>query len=187
MNDDLPGLFNAFCQFCESATSSVRAQCCSFATTVGDVSSPRFLLSAVMRYSKDGFTSPCAVVQTVDPSIPDSKFLIKLRCGRILETSPEFLHHPRDPDIASIPSTVPTFRRELDNISEIDLALLANPKELEDDEKLWLRYHNLLNHLSRDDMFRLSKAGVLPKSLQKFRYRVPFCAGCAFGKAHRRQ
>ena len=83
VNDDLPGLFNALCQFCESAASSVRAQCCSFATTVGDVSSPSFPLSAVMRYSKDGFTLPCTVLQTVDPSIPDSKFLIKLHCGRI--------------------------------------------------------------------------------------------------------
>ena len=79
---------------------------------------------------------------------------------------------------------MPTFRRELENISDLDLAFLANPKELEDDEKLWLRYHNLLNHLGRDDMFWLSKAEMLPKSLQKFCYRTRFCADCAFGKAH---
>lgn len=185
VNDDLPGLFNAFCQYCEAVESSLRAQYCSFASTAGDVLSPSFPLSVVMRYSKDGFTSPCTVLQTVDPSILDSKFLVKLNCGRILEASPEFLHHPDDPDIASIPSTIPTFWRELENISDLDLAFLENPKDLEDDEKLWLRYHNLLNHLGRDDMFRLSKAGVLPRSLQKFRYRAPFCAGCAFGKAHR--
>ena len=36
-------------------------------------------------------------------------------------------------------------------------------------------------------MYRLASCGVIPKSLQKFRYRAPFCAACAFGKAHRRQ
>ena len=56
----------------------------------------------------------------------------------ILETSPEFVHHPDDPNIASIPSTVPNFRRELENILDMDLTFLANSRELEDDEKLWL-------------------------------------------------
>ena len=165
----------------------MRAHYCTFRVASGDVSSPSFPLSAVMRYSKDGFTSPCTILKSVDPAKPDSQFLLKLQCGRILESSPEFVHHPDDPDIAAIPSTVPNFRRELENVSDLDLAFLANPRELEHDEKLWLRYHNQLNHLGRADMFRLSQSGVLPQCLQKFRYRAPFCAGCTFGKAHRRQ
>ena len=176
VNDDLPSLFSALCQYCSSSASSLRAHYCVFRVASGDVSSPSFPLSAVMRYSKDGFTSPCAILKSVDPAKPDSQFLLKLQCGRILESSPEFVHHPDDPDIAAIPSTVPNFRREFDNVSDLDLAFLANPRELEDDEKLWLRYHNQLNHLSRADMFRLSQSGVLLQRLQKFRYRAPFCA-----------
>ena len=36
-------------------------------------------------------------------------------------------------------------------------------------------------------MFHLSQSGVLPQCLQKIQYHAPFCAGCAFGKAHCRQ
>ena len=54
------------------------------------------------------------VLQPRDPSIPDSQCLIKLNCGKISETSPEFLHHPEDPDIISILFTVSNFRRDLE-------------------------------------------------------------------------
>ena len=191
INDDAPGLFTVFCDFWGTRASSLRAQYCSFNTHQNTVSSsapfPSIPLASVMRYSKDSFTSPCTVLQSVNPMDPDSKFTIKLKCGRVLQTTQEFLHHPADPDIAAIPSTVPDFRRELENISDSDLHFLANPVDLDVDEQLWLRVHNNLNHLPRDDMYRLAKCGVIPKSLQKFRYRAPFCAACAFGKAHRRQ
>ena len=84
-----------------------------------------------------------------------------------MKTSPEFLCHPVDPDIASIPSTVPDFRKELEHISDADLAFLSNPRESDEDEQLWLRYHNLLNHLDRDDMFRICQTGVIPKRVQR--------------------
>ena len=109
----------------------------------------------------------------------DSKFTIKLTCGRVLQTTHEFLHHPADPDIAAIPSTVPAFHWELENISDSALYFFANPGALNSDEQLCLHVHNTLNHLPR-----LAKCGVIPKSLHKFRYKAPFYAACAFGEAH---
>ena len=75
----------------------------------------------------------------------------------------------------------------MENISDSDLASLANPTELDEGERLWLRYNYMLNYLGWDDMFRLSQTGVLLKRLQKFRYCSSFCNSCAFGKEHRRQ
>ena len=80
VNDDIPGLFSASCQFCGSSTTLARAHFCSFATVGGDLSSSSFPLFAVMRCSRDRFTSPCTVLQSIDPAKPDSQLFIKLRC-----------------------------------------------------------------------------------------------------------
>ncbi len=71
--------------------------------------------------------------------------------------------------------------------SDEDLSFLANSRPLESIEKEWLQWHNRLNHLSRSGMIQLVHAGVLPKKFLRFRNSAPFCASCAFGKAHRRQ
>ena len=134
INDHIPKLFSALCDFWGTCASSLQAQYCSFNANRSPVSSSApsssFPLASIMRYSKVGFTKPCTVLQSADPTQPDSQFTIKLECGRVLQTIPEFLHHPTDPDIAAIPPTVPDFCEELEHISDLDLHFLANPVDL---------------------------------------------------------
>ena len=171
VNDEVPKIFHTFCQFCSHSVSALRSHYCCYNTSASSSKDLQslFPLSPVMRYSKDGFTSPCTVLQSVDPSIPDSHFTIKLKCVRVLQVSPEYVSHPADPDIAAIPSTVPDFQRDVNLLSANDLAFLVHPTDLDVDKKLWLYHHNNLNHLSWEDMYRLSKCGILPAQLQKFR------------------
>ena len=185
INESASGIFSTFCHFISHGASSARAQFCSFTTKSS--SHNIFVPHSVWRYSRDGFTSPCQVLRMADSEGVSPQIVIKLQCGRVLHTSPEFLQHMEDPDVALIPSKVSQFRKEVDLLSDDDLSFLANPRALEPVEEEWLRWHHRLNHLSRTGMIQLVHAGLLPKKFLRFRHSSPFCASCAFGKAHRRQ
>ena len=83
-----------------------------------------------MRYSCDGFTSLCHILHTDDEDGSSPKIFIKLRCGRTLHTSPEFLQNVDDLDVASVSSTISKFRKQVDTLSDADLSFLANPRSL---------------------------------------------------------
>ena len=120
---------------------------------------------------------------------PDTGCLykIKLKSGRIFETDRAHLQYCDDVDIACIPTEGKDYEREIPNLSDEDLSFLAHPTPLSKDDEDWLYHHNRLNHLGRSEMHKLAVAGVLPKNLQQYKLKSPFCASCAFGKAHRRQ
>lgn len=141
----------------------------------------------ILRYSRDGLTSLCKVVSTKDAITSHPMIKINLTCGRVFDASPSFLQHPSDPDIACVPLQPDDYRHALPDLSQDDLSFLANPTSLTDLDKEWLHHHYALNHLSRDDMYKLARANVLPKKFLRYKNSAPFCASCAFGKGHRRQ
>ena len=146
-----------------------------------------FCVGEILRYSRDGFTSLCRVVSLNQLNEKAPLVKIKLTCGRVIDASTTFLQHPLDPDITCVPLDRDDYSRELPNLNSDDLSFLTNPSPLSPDDEEWLRHHYMLNHLSRDAMYNLASAGVLPKKLLMYKTASPFCASCAFGKAHRRQ
>ena len=137
-----------------------------------------------MRYFCDGFTPLCHILRTEDADGVNPRVFIKLKCGRTLDTSPEYLQHVADPDVASVPSTISEFRKQISSLSDEDLSFLGNPRALEPIEREWLQWQNCLNQLSRSGMIQLVQAAVHPKKFLRFRNSAPFGASFAFGKAH---
>ena len=69
-----------------------------------------------------------------------------------------------------------------------DTAIEANLPELTERDKktLMLRWHYRLGHMPFKDLKATAKAGLLDKRLATIG-EFPFCPGCQFGKAHKRQ
>ena len=124
INDTDAGIFSSFCHFCLSQASWSRVQFCAYASRDLPASS-RFILNSLMRYSRDGFTSPCHIFCTEDADGVNPRVFIKLKCGCTLDTSPKYIQHVADPDVASVPSTTSEFRKELASLSDQDLSFLA--------------------------------------------------------------
>lgn len=181
--------FEKFCHFCSTKSASIRHPWSSYfsahTTIDNEPTILQFKPGTKLRYSRDGYTSSCVVLES---SVSDPNVInIRLYDGEELSTSPTFLQHIDDPDIACVPESPSDFVREVPMLDDEDLSFLSNPKALDDDDIEYLEYHNRLNHLSRDDMYRLSSMNVIPSKFQKYKTSSPFCASCAFGKAHRRQ
>ena len=114
-------------------------------------------------------------------------YKIKLESGRVFNTFPVFLQHHDDIDIACIPTNENDYAKEIPSLSNDDLSFLAHLTALSQEDQDWLYHHNRLNHLSRNEMYKLAVVSVIPKRIAKYRLKSLFCASCAFGKAHRRQ
>ena len=114
------GLFLPFCHFCSQKASSLKVPLCTFFTRL-PVSPISFLPNSTMRYSCDGFTSLCRILSTDGVNEPGPKIYIKLSCDHTLHTSPEFLQHVEDSDVASVPSTLADYRKQIDDLSDDDL------------------------------------------------------------------
>ena len=134
INDSNSGIFSTFCHFCSAQASGLWAHFCSYSTRAKSVSSI-YAPHSVMRYSCDGYTSPCQIIHVDNEDGVSPVISIKLQCGRILRTSPEHLQHLADPDVASVPSTVAEYQKQVDSLSDEDLSFLANPQALEPVEK----------------------------------------------------
>lgn len=184
--------FRTFCNYCVETSTDLRTQWSSYYSVHTNVSNDSFSTSTfnegeILRYSRDGFTCECKVISKSADSAGEVKYMIKLAGGRVFETMKPFLQCLDDVDIACIPEKEHDYAREIPTLSKEDLNYLAHPTALSKDDQDWLYHHNRLNHLGRAEMHKLAVTGVLPKNLCKYNLKSPFCASCAFGKAHRRQ
>ena len=180
-----------FCNYCRASSSSIRSHWFGYFTacpTIENIiSDSAFNEGDILRYSRDGFTSECKVLERITDSNDLTTYRIKLKGGRVFITPDSFLQLSDEIDIGCIPEKESDYEKEVPSLSKEDLAYLAHPTSLSTDDQEWLSTHNKLNHLSRDEMYKLAVAGILPKKFDKYRLKSPFCASCAFGKAHRRQ
>lgn len=184
--------FRTFCNYCVETSNTLRTQWSSYYSVHTNISGDSFSTvhfneGETLRYSRDGFTCECKVMSRAEDLAGKFKYAVKLSGGRVLETTKPFLQYLDDVDVACIPEKEHDYTREIPTLSKEDLNYLANPTALSQDDQDWLYHHNRLNHLGRAEMHKLALAGVLPKNLCKYNLKSPFCASCAFGKAHRRQ
>ena len=98
-----------------------------------------FVLGEILRYSRDGFTSHASVWSVKkNTSTLITTYTIKLKCGRVLETTKEFIQHLDDPNIAKIPLNHKEYFNEIHNFSPSDLKHITKPQTLTTDEEEWL-------------------------------------------------
>jgi hypothetical protein len=71
-------------------------------------------------------------------------------------------------------------------LTETEKILNAMRSPLSKMDREYLRIHHRLKHLSRRDMFKLAKKGIIPRRFGKPDYEPPQCAACIFGKQRRR-
>jgi len=105
--------------------------------------------------------------------------------GETQEVPREFLSRPDNPDIASLPTRLPELREAARQLSTKEFEAIMNPKPLSPAAQKFLDWHHRLFHLPYSVMFRLAKAGFLPKHLLRVKDRPPPCASCLFGMQHR--
>ena len=91
------------------------------------------------------------------------EYTVEFSSGEAEEVPREYLSRPETPDIASIPSTIPELREAAQQLQDTDLKSILNPKPLSPAEQEFLDLHHRLLHLPYPIMFRLAKAGLLPK------------------------
>lgn len=113
------------------------------------------------------------------------RYTIEFSSGEHDDVPREFLNRPEIPDIASIPTTIPQIREVTRQLNDEELEFLLHPKSLSPAEQEFLDLHHRLFHLPYSMMFRLAKAGFLPKHLMRIKDRPPPCASCLFGTQHR--
>ena len=113
------------------------------------------------------------------------RYAIEYSSGELDEVPREFLSRPDTPDIAYIPTTIPQLREATRQLKDDDLETILHPKPLSPAEQEFLDLHHRLFHLPYAIMFRLAKAGFLPKHLLRVKDRPPPCASCLFGTQHR--
>ena len=119
INDTDAGIFSTFCHFCARGASTSQVQFCSYAMNVGS-QSLSLAPQSILRYSWDSFTSPCQILRVEDEDGVSPRIFIKLQCGRTLHKSLEHLQHLRDLDIASVPSKVDDFCKQVDSLLRED-------------------------------------------------------------------
>ena len=114
------------------------------------------------------------------------RFKVKLPDGRVKNATVEQLRRIDEPDVGIVPQTPSQLAADADLMSKDALKAVLCPEVLSKDEEDFMHWHHRLNHLSATNMLRLAKAGILPKTFLKLN-KIPKCASCAFGQAHRRQ
>ncbi len=110
---------------------------------------------------------------------------VKLTGGDTVQVFGDAIKRHHEPDIGVIPQTKDQLAIDATHLSSEDLECVLCPEILTSDEEEFMHWHHRLHHLPAKHMLRLAKADILPKKFLKLK-RIPKCASCAFGQAHRR-
>ena len=153
--------FQTFCSFCfDNAHKEGNGWFSYYSVFTNDASVPEsafFKAGDTLRYSRDGFTSSCVVLEVIDPCEQSVQYKIKLKCGRVMIIEPMFLQLHSDPDIAKVLIRKNDYVNEFPNLTKDQLSYLANPTPLSADDQEFLEQPNCLNHLCRKDMHEMAE------------------------------
>ena len=114
------------------------------------------------------------------------EYTIEFATGAREKVPREYLSRPENPDVASLPTTLPKVQDAAKQLSDKDLTSILHPILLNPAEQEFIDMHHRLFQLTYSIMFRLSKTGILPKHFLRLKDRPPPCASCMFGAQHRK-
>ena len=129
-----------------------------------------------------------AVIKIIDSGLNKEEMLeytIEFATGAREKVPREYLSRPENPDVASLPTTLPKVQDAAKELNDQDLTSFLHPISLNPAEQEFIDMHHRLFHLPYSIFFRLSKAGLLPKNFLRLKDRPPPCASCMFGAQHR--
>ena len=112
-------------------------------------------------------------------------YRVELEDQTSVEATDDVIQHVDDTNIGIVPRTVEQVQHEANKLSKEDIDSIICPETLTPLEEKFMHWHHRLMHLPEKHMIRLSKLGILDPRFAKMS-RIPKCASCAFGKAHKR-
>ena len=107
-----------------------------------------------------------AVIKIIDSGLNKYgmlEYTIEFATGAREKLPREYLSRPENPDIASLPTTLTKVQDADKQLSDQDLTSILHPRSLNPAEQEFIDMHHRLFHLPYSIIFRLSKAGLLPK------------------------
>ena len=108
-----------------------------------------------------------AVINIIDSSLNKDgmlEYTIEFATGEREKVPREYLSRPENPYVASLPTTLPKVQDAAKQLSDQDLTSIPHPRLLNPAEQEFIDMNHQLFHLPYSIMFRLSKAGLLPKN-----------------------
>ena len=113
-----------------------------------------------------------AVIKIIDSGINKDgmlEYTIEFATGAREKVPREYLSRPDNPDVASLPTTLPKVQDAAKEMSDQDLTSILQPRSLNPAEQEFIDMHHQIFHLPYSIMFQLSKAGLLPKHLLRLK------------------
>ena len=121
-----------------------------------------------VRYSKDGDTSLLEIVK-VTPSRKYKPYTIKNGNDHEFNVSSDYLSYIGDHDIGRVPVAAEDYLSMSRMLTQEDLENIIHPSEpLNNDDKFFLDWHNILDHLSAQKMLTLSDDGKIPPEFSRY-------------------
>jgi hypothetical protein len=112
-------------------------------------------------------------------------YQVELEDNTSIEAGEDVIQHVNESNIGIVPRTARHVEHESKTLSKEDIDSIICPETLTKTEEEFMHWHHRLMHLSERHMIRLSKLGILNRKFATMS-RIPKCASCAFGKAHKR-
>ncbi len=172
------------CLMTEQNPLSSRKHDSSFLST--SCSPGTIIIGDDITFTESGSTKEGVIDDVVFDEVMTPIYKVKLSDGTLIQTRRDALKLRHEPDIGIIPKTSTQLALDAQYINRDDLDTILCPQVLSPDEEEFMHWHHRLFHLPAKQMMRLSKHGVIPRKFSKMK-RIPKCASCAFGQAHRRQ
>ena len=97
-----------------------------------------------------------AVINIIDSGLNTNgmlEYTIEFTTGARENVSREYLSRPENPDLASLPNTLPKVQEAGKQLSDQDLASILHPRLLNPVDQEFIDMHHLLLHLSYSIMF----------------------------------
>ena len=140
---------------------------------------PVLKLGASVQYILDDHVEKGIITQIdVSDPIGPPYFEVTFDDGRKCRCTREHIKLADDPEPMAIPTKAHQLLETTRNLTKDQLEALINPEPLTPLQKLWVRWHEFMDHLPFPIMDRCVLTGILPKKfacLRNWKYLCPSC------------
>ena len=188
--------FKAFCSNINREMDyNILPTCCVTARTklpplpVEGENNDKFKVGDTLTYTREGKIFSVKLLEIiVDKLTFISSFKVEKQDGSIFITPKEFLRHPLDKSISTIPRTESQYRQDMETfLTSGEMAQISKPSKASGLEEEYLKWHERLGHPSVQDFEKLIKIGLLPTKFRAVLKKPPLCISCVFGKMQKRK
>ena len=148
---------------------------------------PVLKLGASVRYILNDHVEKGIITQIdVSDPIGPPLFEVTFDDGRKSQCTKEHIKLVDDPEQFAIPTTATQLLETTRTLSKEQLEALINPDPLTPLQKLWVQWHDFMDHLPFPIMNRCVIAGILPKKFACLRNWKYLCPSCLLSRQRKR-